>query len=160
MKKKSRTSKGRKSSSSTKGTGSSPLDPTQLRWSCPDEFIPGKFSDLPPATATVGQPRAIDALRLGLTLRSEGYNVYAAGFEGTGRSTSVMQIIRSLAPDYCPVLKDYAYVHSFKSPNAPRLVTLPAGRGVSFQRAVAKLVSSLRSDGRLEQQGLRWVADG
>lgn len=88
----------------------------------------------------------MEALRIGVSLRSRGYNVYVAGPSGTGRTSTVRAILESLKPSFCPVLKDYAYVHNFSDPNSPRLVTLPAGHGRRFEREMVQLISSLRTD--------------
>jgi len=102
--------------------------------------------DLAPAAGTVGQPRALQALKMGVALRSRGYNVYVAGPTGTGRTSTVRQVLEALKPALCPVLKDYVFVHNFADPNAPRLLTFPVGQARKFEREMTAFVSSLKTD--------------
>jgi len=115
--------------------------PGDLRWRCP-------ASSLPPARGdgrglTVGQDRALEALRLGLEVRAPGYNIFVSGITGTGRTTTVLQMVEELAPA-CPVPRDRAYVHNFADPNQPRLLTLRAGQAAALKRDAGELVALLR----------------
>jgi ATP-dependent Lon protease len=91
---------------------------------------------------TVGQDRALEALRLGLEVRAPGYNIFVCGLHGTGRTTTVMQMVRELAPS-CPVPRDRAFVHRFSDPQRPRLLTLAAGRASVLRKDMEQLVELL-----------------
>jgi lon-related putative ATP-dependent protease len=91
----------------------------------------------------VGQNRALEALRLGLEVRAPGYNIYVSGITGTGRTTTVLQMVKELAPA-CPVPRDRAFVHNFAEPNRPRLLTLQAGKASAFKRDAEDLTALLR----------------
>jgi lon-related putative ATP-dependent protease len=91
----------------------------------------------------VGQDRALEALRLGLEVRAPGYNVFVSGISGTGRTTTVLQMVRELAPS-CPVPRDRVFVHNFTAPDRPRLLTFPAGTAAAFRRDMEELVALLR----------------
>ena len=66
------------------------LSPERLRWTCdPDEYQFESTDVFQPVEGTVGQPRAMEALTLGLELYSPGYNVFVSGLTGTGRSTTI-----------------------------------------------------------------------
>ena len=41
----------------------------------------------------IGQQRAIEALDFGLSIRAKGYNIFVTGPTGTGRRTSVKQML-------------------------------------------------------------------
>lgn len=123
-----------------------PLEPAELRWRCPETLVPDSFDRIPPAPATVGQDRAIDALKVGLSLRLPGFNIYVSGRPGTGRTTAVRRFLESLTPDLCPLLKDRIYVHNFREPIAPRLLVLPAGKGREFAREMSRLIERLRRE--------------
>jgi len=117
------------------------LPPKRLRWRCPPAAVP-KGIGAPP-NRTVGQDRALEALRVGLEVRAPGYNIFVSGISGTGRTTAVLQLVRELAPS-CPIPRDRAYVHNFAAPDRPRLLTLPAGRASALRREVDELVALLR----------------
>jgi lon-related putative ATP-dependent protease len=91
----------------------------------------------------VGQDRALEALRLGLEVRAPGYNIYVSGLTGTGRTTTVLQMVKELAPA-CPVPRDRAFVHNFADAGRPRLLTLPAGRASALKREMDDLIALLR----------------
>jgi lon-related putative ATP-dependent protease len=117
------------------------VPPDRLRWRCPAGGIPADPSTGP--DETVGQDRALEALRLGLEVRAPGYNIYVSGLSGTGRTTTVLQMVKELAPS-CPVPRDRAYVHNFPEPHRPRLLTLAAGRASDLRREMDELVTLLR----------------
>ncbi len=117
------------------------VPPAKLRWRCPASSIPSTPGSGP--GYTVGQDRALEALRLGLEVRAPGYNIFVSGITGTGRTTTVLQMVRELAPA-CPVPRDRAFVHNFADPNRPRLLTLRAGQASALKRDAEELVALLR----------------
>lgn len=90
----------------------------------------------------IGQPRALDALRLGLAMGAPGYNIFVCGPSGTGKTSTVRALLRDLAAPRRP-LQDYLYVHNFDDPDRPRLVVLPAGTARRFRRRVELFVDEL-----------------
>ncbi len=121
------------------------LGPAELRWRCDPAEFPFETTDQIEECPIriIGQDRALEALRVGLSIWSDGYNIFVAGEVGTGRSTSVRRQLASLdrqdeAPD------DLVYVHNSRSPDQPKLLTFPAGRGRAFAKAVEDLVEGLR----------------
>ncbi|MEE9226852.1 MAG: ATP-binding protein, partial [Acidobacteriota bacterium] len=127
------------------GGNPEPLAPEQLRWRCdPSQFhfeVTDDMGECP--IDIIGQPRAMDALKLGFALRSDGYNIFVAGEVGTGRSTAVRKIQESLKPTGDPP-EDLVYVHNFKDRDQPRILAFPAGEGCGFRRDLADLVETLR----------------
>ena len=90
----------------------------------------------------VGQKRAVDALRLGLEIESTGYNIFVTGYVGTGRTTTVKCLLEDLeknkkTPD------DILFVNNFSDLDSPKLIKLPAGKGIQFAQAMNNLVESL-----------------
>ncbi|MDX1387650.1 MAG: AAA family ATPase [Acidobacteriota bacterium] len=121
------------------------LDRGQLRWRCDSEIFgfesTAEIGECP--ITIIGQPRAMDALRLGLDIRSEGYNIFVAGEVGTGRSTAVREVMATMErDDFIP--EDLAYVHNFKDRDRPRLLAFPAGRGRAFAAAMRELIAGLQ----------------
>lgn len=117
------------------------LKPNQLRWKCPVSKLKFKSTDeLEPLDKIVGQPRAIESIRLGAELLSKGYNIFVSGLSGTGRLTTVRKILREVTSRK-PVLFDFCYVHNFKEPDRPRLIKLSAGEGCKFASAMEEAVS-------------------
>ncbi len=123
------------------------LDPQQLRWRCdPGQIAFETTADIRECPINIiGQPRAEEALRLGLSSRAEGYNIFVSGDVGSGRSTVVRHMLARLEHDRAG-LEDLVYVHNFADPDRPWLLRFPAGRGKAFRAQVEQLIESLRRD--------------
>ena len=120
------------------------LPPEKLRFRCnPADFSFETTADIGECPINIiGQPRAQDALRLGLALRSEGYNVFVVGVVGSGRSTSVRRMLAEVdCGDQAP--PDLVYVHNFEDPSQPSLLQFPAGAGHQFQQGMEDQVDRL-----------------
>ena len=84
------------------------LKPNELRWKCdPNVFEFTSTSDIEPLKGILGQKRALKALRLGVELKAPGYNIYIAGLSGSGKATTVKEILKTMASS-CPEVFDYA----------------------------------------------------
>ena len=96
-----------------KSTKSKELAPEDLRWKCdPSIFDFSSTEELKPIEGILGQERALKALKLGVEMRSPGYNIFIAGMSGSGKATTVKQMLETIGAD-CPPLYDYAYVNNF-----------------------------------------------
>ncbi len=100
-------------------------------------------SDVPSLESTIGQDRAVKAVNFGLRINKKGYNIYAAGIPGTGKTTLVRNIIRKLAKDL-GAPDDWCYLHNFQNPECPCAVRLKAGQGHLFQKEMEQLVLFLQ----------------
>ena len=105
--------------------------------------LPDSTEGLQPDDAIIGQKRAIDALRLGLELYSPGYNVFVCGITGTGRTSTVKRMLKSMKPS-CALASDYCYVQNFDDPERPTLLTLPRGKADDFRESVRDMIDLLR----------------
>lgn len=101
--------------------------------------------DLPPLRDIIGQERAVRALEFGLSIRSLGYNIYVAGYPGTGRRHVITRFLAERTPRE-PSPPDWCYVHNFEAPDQPVALKLDAGQGPAFAEDVEKLISDLRRD--------------
>ena len=99
----------------------------KLRWRVLEENLNFTSTrDVNPAVGIIGQPIALEALKFGLECRAPGQNVYIRGITGTGRMTMIRSLLDEL--DLLPWHQlDRCYVHNFKHPDQPRLITLPMG---------------------------------
>ncbi|OGA03397.1 MAG: ATP-dependent protease [Betaproteobacteria bacterium RIFCSPLOWO2_02_FULL_62_17] len=108
------------------------------------QFAFATTDEIADAGYALGQDRAVDALRFGIGMRREGYNLYAMGPEGVGRH----QIVRRLLEERAAAEKvsdDWCYVFNFAAPHRPRALRLPPGTGVEFRRDMQRLVEDLRT---------------
>ncbi|KAB2851985.1 MAG: AAA family ATPase, partial [Ignavibacterium sp.] len=89
---------------SHKSIGHKELKPEELRWKCdPEIFKFESTEDIDPIEGILGQERALKAIRMGIDLRSPGYNIYIAGLSGSGRATTIKQMLEKISSD-CPKL--------------------------------------------------------
>lgn len=120
------------------------LKPADLRWRCnPDIFEFTSTGDIEPIEGILGQDRAMKAIKLGVDLRSPGYNIYIAGLSGSGKATTVKQMLQQITAK-CPTLYDYAYVNNFKHPDSPMLLTFPKGTAVEFKSDLSSAINVLK----------------
>ena len=101
-------------------------------------------AELPDLDRIVGQDRAVEAVEFALDIRREGYNLYALGPEGIGKSTVVHQAVEARARREA-VPSDWCYVHGFADPARPHAIRLPAGRGSELRTRMEHLVVELKS---------------
>lgn len=111
----------------------------ELRWTCPDAWLEFETTDrITERKKLLGQTEAIDALRLGIRLRAPGYNIFVAGLPGTGRTTTVRELLAEEVST-AAVPDDIVYVYDFDDPRAPRPLSLPSGKGKVLKGLLIKL---------------------
>ena len=121
------------------------LSPEKLRQKCDASFMRCETTeDLLPLREIVGQERAVRALKFGLGIRDHGFNIYVAGWPGTGRTTAVKNFVEETAQGE-KVPPDWCYVNNFSNQYEPKAIQLPAGKGKNFQIDVKNLIENIRS---------------
>ena len=121
------------------------IGPKDLRWKCDPECISFLTTDEVVATKEiVGQERGVEALRVGLEIEGEGYNIYVCGAAGTGRSTAVKRLLEELSMER-PTPDDICYVNNFKDPDSPKVLYLPPGEGAWFKEEMHRVIEALRT---------------
>lgn len=122
-----------------------PLSPEALSRRCnPEEFPFETTEELDGVVTLIGQERPVSALRFGVKMRRQGYNIYALGPSGLGKHTLVRRIIEERAAQEPPP-SDWCYVNNFSQPYRPRILRLPQGRGREFKRDMARLVEDMQT---------------
>jgi Cdc6-like AAA superfamily ATPase len=102
------------------------LKASQLRWQCDPKILKFKsVNDLHTYEGIIGQPRAIEAIKLGLNVRYPGYNIFITGPVGTGRTTAITKLLEEMEVKKGD-LKDLLYINNFKNPDMPKLMDLPS----------------------------------
>jgi len=81
---------------------------------------------------------------LGAEIYSPGYNIFVSGLSGTGRSTTIKNMLEQITPEW-HVPHDYAFVNNFTDENTPRLLIFPRGKGVPFRQAMVETIGYLRT---------------
>jgi len=96
----------------------------------------------PASFAVIGQDRAMLALRLALSIREKGYNVFVSGPAGTGKRTAVFQVLAELPPDL-DRLRDVALRRNFRRDEAPAVLYFPRGKARVFKERMRSFVDAL-----------------
>lgn len=121
------------------------LTPEQLYRFCdPGALDFSTTAELADLDATLGQQRAMDAVRFGSGMRHDGYNIFAFGPSGTGKFTMIRTFLNGRAPvETTP--DDWCYVNDFSDPSRPRTLRLPAGTAPALRDDVRRAIDELRA---------------
>ena len=93
-------------------------------------------------SSIIGQPRATEALQFGVELRDEGYNIFALGPAGVGKSFVVGHFLREDAARRATP-SDLCYINNFSNPQKPKLLLLPAGKAIQLKNDVDELIENI-----------------
>ncbi len=138
------------------------LPPEKLRWTCDQGCLDFETTDeIEVAADLVGQEHARQALEFGILSTATGQNVFVRGLRGTGRRTMVRALLEQLERDEheAQELADFAYVHNFKRPDRPRLLSFAAGQAQGFRRALRDFVNYLETDFPKQLDSEELIAD-
>jgi len=119
--------------------------PRELNWKELKYFSKAQIKDTGSDTNLIGQERAREAINFGLHMKETGYNVYIAGYNGTGRTTFATTFAKEIAakeatpPDLC-------YVYNFENPKQPKLLRIPAGTGKRLKKDMSELLLHLNTE--------------
>jgi predicted ATP-dependent protease len=121
-----------------------PLPAEAFYRACEPSDLPFETTaDLPDLAEVVGQQRAAEAIRLGIGIRREGFNLFALGPICSGRHSTVRRFLEEQAAGE-PVPSDWCYVNNFGDPQSPVALELPAGKGCELRSDVDELLEELR----------------
>ncbi|MFQ5984370.1 MAG: AAA family ATPase [Alphaproteobacteria bacterium] len=121
-----------------------PLSAKALCWRCDaSDFAFATTDELEDLSEVIGQERAVEAIRFGIGIRRQGYNLFALGPPGIGKHALVRRFLEEKATSE-PAPSDWCYVNNFKEPDKPRALKLPAGRGAALKSDMERLVDDLR----------------
>ena len=89
------------------------LPPEKLAWRLSSAKIPfDTTEECESCEGIIGQDRAIKSIQTGLDVKSLGYNIFITGMVGTGRTTTIKQLLEKLEKeDKTP--DDILFVNNF-----------------------------------------------
>jgi predicted ATP-dependent protease len=115
----------------------------RLVWRCdPREFSFASTREVAPLEGMFGHAQALRSLKLGLSVSSNGYNLFLCGLNGAESLDVVERHIRSLRLRTGP-REDLAYVQNFSDFHRPKLLRLPPGHGPKLEEAVGRILRTL-----------------
>lgn len=117
-----------------------------LCYRCDEDRFPFTTTEeVIPLEGIIGQERAARALKFGLKVKGDGYNIYVAGQNGTGKSTYVRSEVTGIAA-LQPPPGDWCYVYNFSQPAEPKMLFLPPGWGEKLAKDLAELIEDLKKE--------------
>lgn len=105
-----------------------------------------------PQTTIFGQERAVRAMQFGLDIQDHGFNIFAAGASGTGRTTAVERFLEQIAAKKKPPV-DWCYVHNFENNYQPKAISLPAGKANEYKKNLEDFAKAALADIRAAFHG-------
>lgn len=120
-----------------------PLTFSQLYKSCNLEQLNfNSTEELADIDITVGQERAVDAIKFGIRIQKTGYNIFVIAAAGSGKLTAVKQLAEHEANRQA-VPSDWCYIHNFRHPAQPTAIELKSGQGTVFKADMEQLIDEL-----------------
>ncbi|WP_135080333.1 ATP-binding protein [Terasakiella sp. SH-1] len=110
----------------------------------PKQFDFKTTADLKELDKFVGQDRALAAAKFAIGMKGLGYNLFAFGPRGTGKSSLVLRLLKEKAHDRA-VPNDWVYVNNFTLPHKPKAISFPPGQARGFANAMDQLVDDLKA---------------
>ena len=90
----------------------------------------------------IGQARAAKAFEFGCSIKTKGFNIFACGAPGCGKTSYAREYAEKAAANEATP-DDLCYVYNFKNPKAPKLLRLTPGTGAAFKQEMEELVNRL-----------------
>jgi lon-related putative ATP-dependent protease len=123
-----------------------PLQIHKLRWQCdPQSLGIESTNDIQPTREIIGQERALRALRVGLEMEHDGYNIFVTGLTGTGRTTTIKRLLQDFEKKSGRT-SDHCYMYNFKNPDSPIAISLPSGQGRGLKQDMENFIKELLRD--------------
>jgi lon-related putative ATP-dependent protease len=101
--------------------------------------------DLAPLSDFIGQERAMRAVEFGAGIASHGFNIYAQGLPGSGKTTLIRKFLEQIAADE-PTPDDWCYLNNFDDRHKPHALRLPAGQGAALRDDMNALIDLCRQE--------------
>lgn len=120
-----------------------PLPAGKLYTECnPAKFDFKSTASLQPLDEFIGQNRAVESVRFAIGMEHKGYNLFAFGPQGTGKSSLIRKFLRVKSVEE-PVPDDWCYIHNFVEPHKPKALRIPPGRGRALAQDMDQLIEDL-----------------
>jgi lon-related putative ATP-dependent protease len=99
-------------------------------------------AEAPDLDGIIGQARAARAIEFGLEIPYPGYNVFATGPGGAGKTSIITRFLQDKAAGR-PAPPDWGYAHNFADPDRPLALMLPPGGGAKLRTQVNMLLAQV-----------------
>ncbi len=111
------------------------IDPHRLPFETTFELIE--------SPGVLGQTRAMEAVRFGVSMDHPGYNLFVMGPSGIGKRSLILRFLEERSPSRT-VPQDWAYVFAFENERRPKALAFPPGKAREFAEDMDRFVEDLR----------------
>lgn len=123
------------------------LQPKALRWRFENldlvrEVLRHKRARKPGRIGAMAQERAVSALELGFGIRQRGFNIFIVGSSGTGRTSTVTQMLNERARKE-PTPNDTVLLYNFDDRDRPLALLIPPSSGPKLKKTYDSLVDKM-----------------
>ncbi|OGR93286.1 MAG: hypothetical protein A2V88_16460 [Elusimicrobia bacterium RBG_16_66_12] len=116
----------------------------QVRYTPDAAKLPESSKDIPnDDKQVVGQDDALKAIRFGLEMKPDHYNLFVAGADGGGRAMAVRRILSEIAPTM-KTPNDLVAATNFADKDVPVVLEFAPGKGAAFADGVEGFVENLK----------------
>lgn len=116
--------------------------PIQLKKYTDALSLPESTEHIQSTNLSLGQTRAIHAIKTAFEIPATGYHVFAVGENGLGKRTFITHYLQKQGHQQ-KTLVDWVYAHNFHNPRVPLAIDLPAGTAPKLQSALFDIWYSL-----------------
>jgi len=122
------------------------LPVVDLRRDCdPSVFKFSSTADIEPLKGTIGQNRAVESIEFSLGIKTKGFNLYASGPPGVGKTSTIKDYIDIKAKQE-PIPSDWCYINNFNDTDRPLAISLPPGKGRELAKDMDEVVVHTREE--------------
>ncbi|MDD2676874.1 MAG: ATP-binding protein [Methylacidiphilaceae bacterium] len=100
-------------------------------------------AELIESPGVLGQARAMEAVRFGVSMEQPGYNLFIMGPSGMGKRSLVLRLLEERAAGEA-VPREWAYVFAFENERCPKALAFPSGKAREFAEEMDRFVEDLR----------------
>ncbi len=120
-----------------------PLPVEKLYRICEPALLGFETTDeLQKQSESIRQTRALESIKFGIGMQTDGYNIYVLGLTGAGKFTFIKQFLEKQAAQQTTA-DDWCYLNNFTDPIRPHALQLPAGKGRQFKQNLNELIDAL-----------------
>ncbi|MEJ5173563.1 MAG: AAA family ATPase [Hydrogenothermaceae bacterium] len=101
--------------------------------------------EVEPSFYFLGQDRVEKAFDVGLNTKSEGYNIFVAGVDGSGRTIYTKKKLEEVQKNH-ETPEDIVYYHNFEEPLRPKYLLLKNGFGKVLSQRIDSIIERLKKE--------------
>ena len=111
------------------------------KYASEEEISASTSKEFDPITGIIGQERAVKALKFGLGMDGQGFNIFISGQPGTGKTSAARRFINEIAKKQTTP-SDWVYVNNFRDTSRPKAIALPAGKASEFRQDMKSFMNN------------------